>query len=481
MLALATDPFTQQIIRPVACDRAVLGTLAKVPRASNLTGSDNLIYDAQGVEMSMLASIYTDLIAGDRPIDVQCPTGNCTFTQKSNPGVSYQTLGFESACVDISKEAHEGDDIWYIPRVVTNDTTRPAIPDDTSHTIPTDDWYIWIRTDKYTGSSRLVAAMSEPDKLYFPEYWTAKQNETPIVSFTTLMFNVDSSDCDGTFCKNATNMPLAIECRIWPAILTIKSRIDSAKLYETTVNSEPLNHHADLVNGRSYSYDNWDAIPTQVLRDGFWESCTGSSVETPDKPVHNMTTWYARDCVWIIDWEAVVGIRQTFKRMYQNQTLISDGMNVSRSIGEAWLRSLYHNGQSNLSTVEAHASQIARAMGKQTRQIRASIDPEYGFAKGTVMETDTCIQVRWAWIIFPASLIAFTMILLVTTICKTWRSGERGRRYGVWKSSSLAVLFSSLQEEARGSEALEKNSDMELHAKELKVSLRPVDGGWRLG
>ena len=150
-------------------------------------------------------------------------------------------------------------------------------------------------------------------------------------------------------------------------------------------------------------------------------------------------------------------------------------------MGEAWLKSLYHNGKSNLSTVEEYASKVARAMTKQTRRIGASKDPEYGFAKGTVMETATCVQVRWAWITFPASLIAFTMIFLATTIWKTWQSGERGRRYGVWKSSSLAVLLGGLQEEARGSEVLEKKSDMELRAKELKVSLRPVDGGWRLG
>jgi len=48
LLALAIDPFTQQIIHPVTCDRAVLGTLGKVPRAINLTGVDDTIYDRQG-------------------------------------------------------------------------------------------------------------------------------------------------------------------------------------------------------------------------------------------------------------------------------------------------------------------------------------------------------------------------------------------------------------------------------------------------
>jgi len=464
----------------------------------------------------MLTSIYTDLIEGDRSIDVECLTGNCTFTQKSNADVSYQTLGFESACVDVSEEVRMettvADQTWSIPRLATNETIKPANENDAvwGHSADT----VW----RFREVTRLVATMNDRGRINFPEYWTAKQNEAPIVSFTTLMLNVDRSNCEGTFCQTSTDdspdhdspdhdsldhdsldhdlldhdlldldeinyVPLAVECKIWPAILTLRSRIDSARLYETTVDSEPLKYHADPEH--RYLFDRWDAMPAQVLRDGIWEPCSGSIVETPVSSINDipefssMTTGYAPDCVWNIDYLAVHGIRKSFKRMYQNQTLIKEGSKISGITGEAWLKSLWHNGQSNLSTVEEYASKVARAMTKQIRRIAASIDPEYGFAKGTVMETDTCIQVRWAWIIFPASLIAFTMILLVTTICKTWRSGERGRRYGVWKSSSLAVLFSSLQEEARVSEALEKNSDMELHAKELEVSLRPVDGGWR--
>jgi len=491
LLALAIDPFTQQIIHPVVCDRTVLGILAKVPRAVNLTSFDDPIYDDdQGLEMSMLASIYTDLIEGDRPIDVQCSTGNCTFTQKSNPDVSYQTLGFESACVDVSKEVRmqkldEGGDFWYIPRIATNEHVESANQKDWGHLLVNHNAdftanSISFRPSDGTGpvETRLVATMVETGRTYFPEYWTAKQNEPPIASFTTLMLKVDRSNCEMSSCQMSTDMALAVECGIWPAILTIQARIESAKLYETTVDSEPLIYH-DLKEGYRGYNDNWDAIPAQVLRDGSWEPCTGSSVETPEKPVLNMTTWYAQDCVWTIEWNAVTAVRRTFNRMYQDQTLFLDRQ--SRPNGEAWLKSLYHNGQSNLTTVEAHASKIARAITKQTRRIRSLRDPEYGFAKGTVMETATCVQVRWAWIIFPASLIACTMIFLATTIWKTWRSDESGRRYGIWKSSSLAVLLGGLQDEARGSEALEKKSDMELHAKEMKVSLRPVDGGWRLG
>lgn len=291
LLALAIDPFTQQIIHPVTCDRAVLGTLGKVPRAINLTGVDDTIYDRQGMEMSMLASIYTDLIEGERPIEVQCPTGNCTFTQKLNPHVSYQTLGFESACVDVSKEVRmenstenlEGvKQTWSIPRISTNETFKTGDPNDP-----------W--TERWPGTlyrigdeTRLLATMSDDlGKVYFPEYWTAKQNEPPIVSFTTLMLNVDRSNCEGAFCGISTDVPLAVECKFWPAILTLKSRIDSADLYETTVDSEPLNYHASP--RYDYYYDRWDAMPAQVLRDGFWEPCTGSSLETPDKPVLNMT------------------------------------------------------------------------------------------------------------------------------------------------------------------------------------------------
>jgi hypothetical protein len=496
LLALAIDPFTQQIIRPVMCNIALIGTPGKVPRATNLTSTDDATYDTQGLEMSMLASIYSTLVEGDKPIDVQCLTGNCTFTQELNPEISYQTLGFDSACVDVSKEVKaetkDRRDTWYIPRTVTNSTIRSANPADYAYQeLSANVLY------RFFSASRLLATMGEPGVIQFPEYWTTKQTETPLVSFTAMMFNVDRSNCERTFCQTSTDMPLAVECKIWPVILTIKSRVQSTKLLETIVRSEPLGS-TWIGSGRSFS--SWLRIPAQVLRDGAWESCSGSEVETPDKPVavgatnvgnlylyydyyggsspRENAVWYAQDCVWIIDGPAYSGLYGLFTRMFQNQTLVNNALETS---GEPWLKSLYHKGQSNFSTVEAYASQIARAMTKQTRLIRSFRDEHYGFAKGTVMKTETCVQVRWAWIIFPASLIAFTIIFLAITIWKTGRSGGRDQRYGIWKSSSLAVLLGGLQEEARGSGALERKSDMERRAKDMEVSLRPVDGGWRLG
>lgn len=80
------------------------------------------------------------------------------------------------------------------------------------------------------------------------------------------------------------------------------------------------------------------------------------------------------------------------------------------------------------------------------------------------------------------TLVVLTIIFLATTIWTTQRSERSARQHGVWKSSSLAILFGGLEEEVRqGCGTMETKSDMDLRAKELKVSLRLGDDGWRFG
>jgi hypothetical protein len=73
-------------------------------------------------------------------------------------------------------------------------------------------------------------------------------------------------------------------------------------------------------------------------------------------------------------------------------------------------------------------------------------------------------------------------VFLAATMWQTRESGPRARQCGVWKSSSLAVLFGGLGGGWRGGNGgIEKPSDMERRAMEMRVALRPRDDGWKLG
>lgn len=104
------------------------------------------------------------------------------------------------------------------------------------------------------------------------------------------------------------------------------------------------------------------------------------------------------------------------------------------------------------------------------------IGPGMGKALGVTWLSKTIVRVRWAWLSFPCALLVASLVFLVITVVGTAR-GE----LGIWKSSTLALLFHGLGE--RGGERVEGSGHvvgMEETARRMKV--RFVDegkgGGW---
>jgi hypothetical protein len=200
-------------------------------------------------------------------------------------------------------------------------------------------------------------------------------------------------------------------------------------------------------------------------------------VDVLDRETTPDMQWYADDCVWYIGSESVAALGSTLAKMFHKK-FIGKGNDGRITNGELWIRKLWHNGTATLSTAEAYTAQLARALTVHTRERAASLNPDLGNAHGLAFKTETCIQVRWGWISFPASLVLLTIVFLAATIVKTQKSDHLTRRHGNWKSSSLAILFGGLEDELRhGTRMLEKRSDMDQGASLSKVSLSPGDDG----
>jgi len=447
VLAIAIDPFSQQIIHPVVCHETLQGVVASVPRANNLTGIGTLTarYEPMTLDGDTTTAILLGLLRDPELVPVQCSTGNCTFSSDAASGATYQTLGFGSACVDISAE------------IKRNDNTSSATPE----------WYIpaMDKEAAQLANNTLRATGQFPalttDNTYFPAYWSGNRGNTSLFAFTALLRESE--------CKNNLNqscvVPLAVECKMWPVIQTISSRIEISKLQEEVLSSEPLNRYtADGWTQTPYDYK---TITSRVLRNGNWESCD---------------TTRSSDCVWSIDAASVSALSIALRRMFDKQYIARGAYGGGRiQNGELWIRNLFHNGTASLSTAEKYTDQLARALTTHVRQRASLQNPELGFAHGSTVKTETCIQIRWGWISFPTSLVLFTIVFLAATIVKTKKSDHVTRQHGHWKSSSLALLFGGLEDDLRhGTRALEKRSDMEESARLLKVSLSPGDDGWRL-
>jgi hypothetical protein len=473
ILAIAIDPFTQQIVHPVLCYRKVLDSVASIPRANGFRGMG--VHTGGGMaalDPGISAAIYAGLLNSSQTVGFQCETGNCTFPAMAKTGESYQTAGIDFGCVDISKEVKQLDKYnWYVPQLGDNSTTVNGGPN------------ITRTSSSYTQNA-------------FQEYWpiTSGDKQFTLLRFELLTLTIDW-DCVAA--ANTTYAPclkpFAAQCRLWPAVLTVGSQIELGKLQESTLSSQSIN----LGNLQAPSIAAI-LVSTEVLRNGSWQTCKPSSTNSSDTPVpiFNGTIWqpssstkdpvvlewYAQDCVWTMDYVAALALKTELYNFFAQKRLVAMyGISTARaSYGDLWIKSLFHNGTANMSTVEMFVGQLARSMTAYTRQ-NPMRDLRLGYVYGDAIRTEACVRVRWAWISFPASLVLLSICFLAVTMWRTRMAGLKTLGKGAWKSSSLAVLFAGLDERDRQEYGrLNKKSEMLSAAEENKVALARTEDGWRL-
>jgi hypothetical protein len=240
VLAVAIDPFTQQVVRSVICHRTLPYASASVPRAYNFTTEFLPNPDLE-------VAVYAGLIGIPNAIDFRCTTGNCTFPTDSLSGGSYQTLAMESACIDVSGEIEE----YYIHEQGQTEWRLPVFDNET----------------QVIGGHYLAWTKSNNSNPFFPESWNGNYQGAGLLSFTALLAATDW-DCYGQrgFLPECYT-PLAVECKLWPALQTIGARINISFLEESVLSSEPV-PATTLDDG---SIQDWVTIASKVLRRGIWE------------------------------------------------------------------------------------------------------------------------------------------------------------------------------------------------------------------
>ena len=103
LIALAIDPFAQQILHFVPCSVPVVGQ-ALAPWSNNYT--DGIGFTRVRIDQKMQGAMYLGLLGSHQKmsslLEFKCPTGNCTFPETS--GTSFRSLGMDNICMDISAQ-----------------------------------------------------------------------------------------------------------------------------------------------------------------------------------------------------------------------------------------------------------------------------------------------------------------------------------------------------------------------------------------
>ena len=386
ILALAVDPFSQQIIKYQECYKPLHLALAQIPRTNNYTNyGTRLDPGHNAIAPALGLSVYSGLLSPTQNasslLPTRCPSGNCTFPFDDH--ASYSSLAVCQRSEDISQVSQkQEDDIYGAYKLPSGPSVAMDSP-------------IWLS----------AVALERPD-VY-----------SSLFVFEALMFN---------FSSFSNPQPFDIRCSLYPCIKSWAGNISMRELTEVQVGEVPL------TKGGGVFWNDLGHITDRVLRNGKWEACTTTVSKDDIHTVRNGTgdapsVWLTPDCVWTFGYPSMTGVADLLSTLFDQKTVNTTGP-AGGAVGDPWMLNLFANGHANLSHVIAYMNSLASSM---TANIRVSGDkpplPYTNFASGVIIANETCVQVHWPWIALPASLVLCSIIFLIAVLITTRTPAKRFR------------------------------------------------------
>lgn len=173
--------------------------------------------------------------------------------------------------------------------------------------------------------------------------------------------------------------------------------------------------------------DNVDAAP------GRW----------PDEQTEQQSLWYPKECVWRFGQNSMFAIQGAL------ETSLGDlraRYTMKTITGPIAAKLLWHDGTATLTSVSRFMQGLTDTM---TATIRTrGVEGESAYAHGERIMQSTCAYIRWAWLSYHIALVGLTISSLILMLVYSPRGSSSAST--VWKSSSLAVLFCSIDESLKG-------------------------------
>lgn len=461
MVAMAVDPFTQQVLQFYSCSTLIEGENATVPFSNNYTagflGRPSGVPD---IDPQMLSAIYSGLL--DPPVNAssaikfECRTGNCTFPSTEDEA-TFLSLAMNTQCADISSNISLSVNVKDKVATLNASLLEYGIH---LHNDTGQDWPMKSGFERPNGlpSSFLLkfAFLMAPD--------IAKVNQAQ-----------------------------AFECEFFPVVNTYSVNVTNGVLLEQVLASERIDIWTEF-------YAQHALLPVnKTIRAGEWHQCfstrdpsdendfpiigkpkeSGDSIgmyhdSSPYGHLGNYTEWWPHDCVYSIGYEATASLRSNLEKFLGKQSL-SYEPSSRRVQGDLWAVNLWRDGNATLETIQAAMDGISRSITARWRQ-DDSTENKLGPVLGAVWTNQTCVRVHWGWMAFPGGLLLLTIVFLVLTVLKT-----RSSHAPAWKSSIFAVLFSGLDQETRQAAGpVVTRKEMEAAADRATVRLEDTNQGYRL-
>lgn len=397
-------------------------------------------------------------------MNFHCPSGNCTF-----PG-TYKTMGFCNSCSDIS------DQVKLVQ--VSNSTSI-------NYTLP----FLTLaqESDVATGSFSMGSnEFNEFENLTFYSIaaWS-KQSSRSACS---------EGDKESWKCKGYG----AAMCTIWPCVQTFAASVALNELNEVAsgpgggVWAEP---HGDLIS-RTIDMSCVNATEKAKLeRDGYYfdEDTPWLAFKVSWRtPASETYATIRRQCVYEYFQKDVYSLSLYMYEYFSGNAIsgVPDQPVSDASWGPTQLLEIFNNGSVSFDSYQGLFDRIANALSIFSRENPSEdaggtdSDGLSGVANqvlGSVYYTETCIQIRWLWLIFPAVLCLLTILFFIGMVVETRWMGDDEGSWHDYKTDSLPLLFHGL-----GRSLLDQyqigvtsSSSLSAEARHVQAKFEKADGTWR--
>lgn len=146
--------------------------------------------------------------------------------------------------------------------------------------------------------------------------------------------------------------------------------------------------------------------------------------------------WFPPGCVWTFGTSPRATIWAALRDIFEDLSMWSAG---GLNAGSIPSQLLWNNGSMTLESVDSYMTNLTGVITAAIRNNGAAGRDEYH--RGTVVQVVTCLRVSWLWIIYPAALVAGTVLLLIGLIAYNNLDKNDATASGGWKSSGLPLLF----------------------------------------
>ncbi|KAK8071191.1 Zinc-binding oxidoreductase protein [Apiospora hydei] len=457
IVALAIDPFAQQVMGFQSCLEPVDGALVTIPRANNYTRGDvQYSLGTPSVGGPMTAALYSGLLNppdnASSLIPTLCPSGNCTF--RNDQWGTYTTLAMCASVDDISS----------------------SIKGTGSFT----SWNYSLPSGLRIMMGEVLATREAYEP---PRVFELPSEDTSLFAFQALMVALD---CDGN-----TSTPSELACRTGARAFNV-SLSPCLHTYGNVTYTDGIFSETFSLAGNHPSIPGLDCSPsgqpsqqkTQPAslfanRGLYYNNHSAKASDDPE------TVYFDKACTYDFGYEPTAGLNRILNTVFfgngtkggVNRLVTPRGIG-HQLVGDVWMERLWANGTADRGSLAAYMDGLTAWITATIRREEAVHDGELA-GLGMVYGNQTCIVVSWGWIAFPAALVLLTVVFLALTIFESHRhttrlgtvAAQAGRK--LWKSSALPLLWAGLENDTRyrPDHCFSDVPDMEAYSEKVRVRL----------